>query len=90
MFGRVPVERTHGEMVVGTFANGKLLAEVVEGIELMRGVEFLVVFSMAALDLAVMSGSVRTNFTSIWTRWPGYCICSIGFGTYFFFGFSAL
>ena len=61
MFGRVPVERTHGEIIVGTFTDGKLLAEIIEGIECMRGVEFLIVFSMAALDLAVMSGSVRTD-----------------------------
>lgn len=27
-----------------------------------------------------------TNLTSIWHRWPGYCICSYGFGIYLGFG----
>ena len=35
LFGRIPVERSHGEMVIGPFTNGQLFLEVLERIEAM-------------------------------------------------------
>ena len=33
--------------------------EVIEGIEFVQGVKILIIFSVASLDLAIMSGSIR-------------------------------
>lgn len=48
-------------MIVNTLANSKLFFEIIEGIEGMGGVEFLIVFAVAALHLAVMSGGIGPN-----------------------------
>ncbi len=56
LFGRAPVERTHGEIVVLSVPDSKLLLEVFEGKELVVGIEIFIVFAMAALDLAVVPG----------------------------------
>ena len=48
-------------MVVSSFTNGKLSFEIIERVETMRGVEFLIVFSVAALYFAVVAGRVRTD-----------------------------
>ena len=61
MFRRPPVKRPHREMVVSPFANGKLLFEIIEGVETVRGIELLIVFSVAALYFAVVSWCVRTD-----------------------------
>ena len=48
-------------MVVSSFTNGKLSFEIIERVETMRGVEFLIVFSVAALYFAVVPWRVRTD-----------------------------
>ena len=48
-------------MVVSSFTNGKLSFEIIERVETMRGVEFLIVFSVAALYFAVVAGRVWTD-----------------------------
>ena len=53
---RLPVERTHGEIIILPLTDGKLFYKIVKRIETMRSIEFLVVFSMTAFYLAVMSG----------------------------------
>ena len=50
----MPVEGTHGEMVVGTFSDSKLLFEIFKGIESVRRIELLVIFAVRALNLAVV------------------------------------
>ena len=54
LFRREPAERTHGEIVVLSVPDSKLLLVVFEGKELVVSIEILVVFAMAALDLAVV------------------------------------
>ena len=46
LFGRAPVERAHGEIVVFFIPNSKLLLIVGEGKEPVRGVEVFVVFAV--------------------------------------------
>jgi len=41
--------------------NGKLLIEIVQGIETVRIIEAFLIFPMAAFHLAIMSGRIRTN-----------------------------
>ena len=54
LLGRAPVEGTHGEVVVFVLPYRKLFLEVLEGIELVRGVKVFVVLPVAAFDLSVM------------------------------------
>ena len=70
VFRREPVERAHGEVVVLSVPNGELLLEVLKGIKLMRSIEVFVIFPVAALDLAVMPGSVGFNEFVANTEFP--------------------
>ncbi len=56
--GRAPIEGTHGEIVVCALPDCQQLFEVVKGIELVTSIEVFVIFSVAALNLAVMPGCV--------------------------------
>ena len=58
MFRCEPVERTHGESVVLSVPDSKLLFKVGERIKAVGSIEVFVVFSMAAFDFPVMSGCV--------------------------------
>lgn len=58
---RLPVERTQGEIIILPLTDGKLFCKIVKRIETMRSIEFLVVFSMTAFNLAVMSGCERSD-----------------------------
>ena len=53
-FGGHPVERPHGEIIILPLPDSELPGEVIEGIESMAGVEFFIVFSVAAFHLAIM------------------------------------
>ena len=55
----MPIKRTHREIVVLVLPNGKLLFEVIKGVELVASIELLVVFSVAAFHLAVVPGRKR-------------------------------
>ena len=56
-----PVERTDGEIVVLPLSSGELGLEVGERIELVRSIEFFIVFSVTALHLAIVPRGIRTN-----------------------------
>ena len=56
LLGRAPAEGTHGEVIVFILPDGKLLSEVFERIEPVRGVEIFVVLAVTAFDLSVVSG----------------------------------
>ena len=43
---RLPVERTHGEIIILPLTDGKLFYKIVKRIEPVRSIEFLVIFSM--------------------------------------------
>ena len=43
-------------MIISTLSDSQLLLEVLEGVETMRSIEFFVILSVAALNLAVVSG----------------------------------
>ena len=58
LFRGKPVKRTHGEIVVVSVPNGKLVFEVIKGKKLMRSIEVFVVLAMTALDLTIVSGSI--------------------------------
>ena len=57
MFGRVPVERPHGEVVVLLLPDSQLLFEIIERIELPHSIELLVIFPVTALHLTIVPGS---------------------------------
>ncbi len=60
-FRRTPTEWAHGKIIVDSVPDSKLHLEVVEGKELVEGIEVFVVFAVTALDLTVMPGSERFN-----------------------------
>jgi hypothetical protein len=57
----VPVKGTHGEIIISTLADSQLFLEIIKGIERMGGIEFLVVLSVATLNLAIMARSKGTD-----------------------------
>ena len=59
--GGHPVERAHGKVVILPLADSKLFDKVIEGIEGMTGINFFVIFSVAAFHFAVMPRSKGTN-----------------------------
>lgn len=61
LFGRVPVERPHGEMIVSPFTDSELLFEVLKGEETVGSIEFLVILPVAALYLSVVPWRVGLN-----------------------------
>ena len=61
VIGRLPVEWSHRKLIVVSLSDGKLLFKVCKTVELMASVEFLVVFSVAALNFSVMPWRIRFN-----------------------------
>ena len=61
-FGRHPVEWSHGERVIVTLPDSKLFGKVIEGIKGVAGIEFLVVFSVAAFYFSVVTRRKRLDF----------------------------
>ncbi len=59
--GRVPIERTHGKIVVCAFPNSKLLFEVIKRIELVASIEVFVIFPVAPFNLAIVPRRIRLN-----------------------------
>ena len=59
VFGRNPIKRTHGKVIVFAKVNSKLCFEVGKRVKFVCGVEVFVIFAMGTLYLTVVSGSVR-------------------------------
>ena len=59
--GRKAEERSHREVVGELVVDGELTSEVIRGIKGVGRIEALLIFSMAAFDLAVVPGSIGTN-----------------------------
>ena len=57
----LPVERTHGEIIILPLTNGKLFCKINKRIETVRSVEFFVIFSVTAFYFAVMSWGKRLD-----------------------------
>ena len=57
LFRRAPVERAHGKAIVLTLPDGELFLKVRKRIGAVRGVEFFVVLTVAALVLAIVPRS---------------------------------
>ena len=57
----LPVEGTHGKIVVGTLTDSELLFEILKGIEAVRGIELLVIFAVRALNFTIVSRRADTN-----------------------------
>ena len=51
----MPAEWAHGEVIVFVLPDSKLFLKVLEGIELARGVEILVVFAVTAFYLPIVT-----------------------------------
>jgi len=58
---RKPGQRSHRIVVAATVMDSKLSCKVLKRIEGMRIVEAFLILSVAALDLSIVSGSIRTN-----------------------------
>ena len=57
----MPVEGTHGKIVIMALENHELLFEILKGVELVGNVKFPVIPAMAALDLAVVPRRKRAD-----------------------------
>ena len=55
------MERPHGKVVGTAVMDGKLLFEVCKGIKAAAGIETLLVLTVAALYLAIVTGRIGTN-----------------------------
>ena len=58
----------HGEIIILPLTDSKLFHKIVKRIETMRSIEFLVVFSVTAFYLAVMSRSERPDLFMLDTK----------------------
>lgn len=59
--GRSPLKRTRRTVVGASLVGSELPGKVGEGVEAVRVIEELLIFTMAALDLAVVARRIRTN-----------------------------
>lgn len=48
-------------MIVGIFSDSQLLLKILERVNVMRGIEFFVAFSVASLHLSVVPWGIRLN-----------------------------
>ena len=62
IFRRLPVERSHGKIIVLPLTDSELLCEVFEGIEGVASIELFVVLAVTALNLSIVSGGERPDF----------------------------
>ena len=53
-----PIKRAHGEIIVFSAVNSKLLFKVVKRIKSVSGIKIFVIFAVRALNLAVVSRRV--------------------------------
>ena len=58
---RKPTKRSHRKVVGTTIVDRKLLSEVLKRIEGVTGIEPLLVFAVAAFNLAIMARCIRTD-----------------------------
>ena len=58
---RKPVEGSHGKVIGTTIVDSKLVCEIIQRIESMAGIEAFLVFTVTALDLAVVTRGIRAN-----------------------------
>ena len=61
VFGRVPKQRTHREIVVLPLTNSKLVFEILEGVEGVRGIELFIILAVTALHFSVVARCVWLN-----------------------------
>ena len=59
--GRKPAQRTHRAVIRAAKMVFQLLVKVITGIKLVAGVELVVIFTVAAFDLAVVSRGIWFN-----------------------------
>ena len=57
----MPVQRAHGEVVIASVVNGKLLFEVLKGMETVGSIKVFVVFSVRTFHFAVVPRSIGTD-----------------------------
>jgi hypothetical protein len=58
---RAPVQGAHREIIVLPLSHGELLFKISKGIKRVVGIEFLVIFPVAALHLTIVAGCVGTD-----------------------------
>ena len=59
--GRKPAEGPHGQVVGTAVVDSELLCEIIQRIEGVARIKSLLIFAVAALNLAVVPGRIRTN-----------------------------
>ena len=65
---RLPVERTHGEIIILPLTDSKLFRKIIKRIETMRSIKFFVIFSVTAFYFAVMSRCERPDLFMLYTK----------------------
>lgn len=58
---RTPSKRSHRKIVGAAIMDSKLLLKISQGEERVARIEAFLIFSVTALHLAVMSGSIRAD-----------------------------
>ena len=58
---RLPVERSHREVVILTLSDSELLFKIGKAIEFVASIELLVIFPVAAFYLSVMLRCIRLD-----------------------------
>ena len=53
-----PIKRAHGEIIVFSAVNSKLLFKVIKRVECVSGIKIFIIFAVRALNLAVVSRRV--------------------------------
>ena len=59
VFGRLPAEWSHREVVILTLSDSELFLKVSEVVELVASIELLVIFLVAAFYLSIMLRRIR-------------------------------
>lgn len=59
--GRKPTKRTHRAFIRAAEMVFQLLVKVITGIKLVAGIEFVVIFTVTAFDLPLVSRGIRLN-----------------------------
>lgn len=58
---RLPVERSHGEVIILPLSDSELFFEIVKRVEFMTCIEFLIILPMTAFHFPVVPGCVRPD-----------------------------
>ena len=61
VFRGMPIQRSHGESIILSVVYGKLIFEIIKGIEFVGCVKVFVILSVGTFNLAVMPRRIRAD-----------------------------